>query len=1282
MIQTITVDDETAPTLTGTAYAGTSGTNVCQANAVTTVPFDATKAIQGYTDNCSGTVTAVLTNTSVTGSDCSWTVTYTFSVSDACGNTLTDQSYSNTGGNTIPPSISTCPAPQIFCQSTDNMYTIPILVATSNCGPAPLVSYSITGATNRSGNSNDASGTFAIGVSTISWTATDACGLTATCSTTVTVYQTPTVNVPDNQALCNNTATATVSFTGAVAGTVYNWTNNNTSIGLGASGSGDIGSFIVTNTGATTQVATITVTPYNNGCPGASQSFTITVYPTPPTPVVAVGDNCGSSILFTSASGNLLWSTGETTSSIVVTSPGTYTVTATVNGCASAAGSGIAAPKALPATPTFTITQPTCTVPSGTISINTPTGSGLTYSIDGVNYQTGTLFTGLASNSYYVTVKDASSGCVSLQALAVVNAQPVLPAAPTGASPQTFCSGKTVNDLVASGLGIQWYAASSGGSALAGSTVLVDGIHYFASQTVGSCESIDRLNVLVRITPAANPGTISGLTGVCVGSNITLSSNGDIGGSWSSGTPSVATVDASGNVYGVSAGTVIIKYTVTNTCGSNYATYSVTVSANPNAGSISGATTVCVGSTINLSSSGTAGGLWTSSTPGNATVTQSGMVTGVASGYTTITYSVTNACGTATSANFMVFVNPVASAGTITGSNSVCVGNSILLSDIGGDPNGTWLNGSPYTSITSLGSSVFVTGLSAGTSTIYYLVLNSGCTASMQFFQVTVSAGANAGTLSGPGSVCAGSSVQLSSSVSGGSWSSGSGTATVDQNGNVTGVSVGTATIYYTVTNGCGTATTSTTVSVTGVPTVAAIANGSSNVCVGATTAAFTDATGSGTWSITNGTGSASISPTGVVTGLTAGTVTVNYTVTNGCGPTTVSTSLTVNDLPTAGITNNTGVTVLNCTTTSINVTATGGASYSWNGGATPNSATNSFTAPGTYTVTVTGAGGCTSTASILITQDVTPPTAAISNNTGTTVLTCATQTISVTATGGVSYSWSGGLGNNADASITSAGTYTVTVTGANGCTNTASITVTQNVTPPVAAITNNSNTTALTCATQSISVTATGGVSYAWSGGLGNNAGATITQPGTYTVTVTGSNGCTATASIDITQDLTQPTVAINNITGTTVLTCSTTSVSVTATGGVSYSWNGGSSASTATNSFNAAGTYTVTVTGANGCTNTSSIQITQDVTVPAAGITNNTGVTVLNCTTTSINVTATGGVSYSWNGGATPNSATNSFTAPGTYTVTVTGAGGCTSTASITDHTGCNAANSSDQQ
>ncbi|HNP54589.1 MAG TPA: hypothetical protein PKK69_08220, partial [Ferruginibacter sp.] len=108
-----------------------------------------------------------------------------------------------------------------------------------------------------------------------------------------------------------------------------------------------------------------------------------------------------------------------------------------------------------------------------------------------------------------------------------------------------------------------------------------------------------------------------------------------------------------------------------------------------------------------------------------------------------------------------------------------------------------------------------------------------------------------------------------------------------------------------------------------------------------------------------------------------------------------------------------------------------------------------SITAPGTYTVTVTGSNGCTATSSIIVTQDITAPTAGITNNSGTTVLTCSQTSISVTATGGVSYSWDNGLGTNANASITAPGTYTVTVTGSNGCTATASIVVTQNLATP-----------------------------------------------------------------------------------------------------------------------------------------------------------------------------------------------------------------------------------------
>ncbi|HEY3373375.1 MAG TPA: hypothetical protein VGK10_21200, partial [Prolixibacteraceae bacterium] len=189
-----------------------------------------------------------------------------------------------------------------------------------------------------------------------------------------------------------------------------------------------------------------------------------------------------------------------------------------------------------------------------------------------------------------------------------------------------------------------------------------------------------------------------------------------------------------------------------------------------------------------------------------------------------------------------------------------------------------------------------------------------------------------------------------------------------------------------------------------------------------------------------------------------------------------------------------------------------------------------SITTPGTYTVTVTGANGCTAVASITITENVTPPTAGITNNAATTILTCTTTSIGVTATGGVSYSWSNGtdvVGSADVLSITTPGTYTVTVTGANGCTAVASITITENVTPPTAGITNNEATTVLTCTTTSIGVTATGGVSYSWKKGtnvVGSAAGLSITTPGTYTVTVTGANGCTAVASITITLNNTLP--------------------------------------------------------------------------------------------------------------------------------------------------------------
>ena len=469
--------------------------------------------------------------------------------------------------------------------------------------------------------------------------------------------------------------------------------------------------------------------------------------------------------------------------------------------------------------------------------------------------------------------------------------------------------------------------------------------------------------------------------------------------------------------------------------------------------------------------------------------------------------------------------------------------------------------------------------------------------------------------------------------------------------------SAGTYNVTVTKSNGCTDNTSITLTSNTTTPTASITNNDGTTELTCSQTSISVTATGGSSYSWDNSLGSnASQSLT------SAGTYNVTVTGSNGCTNNTSVTLTSNTTAPTAGITNNDGTTVLTCSQTSVSLTASGGTSYSWSNSVS--TANTSPTSAGSYTVTVTGSNGCTDTESITLTQDISTPTVSITNNDGTTVLTCSQTAISVTASGGSSYSWDNSLGTNTSQSLTSAGTYSVTVTGSNGCTDTESITVTSNTTAPTASITNNDGTTELTCSQTSISITATGGSSYSWSNSA-STANTSPTSAGTYTVTVTGSNGCTNTESITLTQDISTPTAGITNNDGTTILTCSQTAISVTATGGGTYSWSN-SLGSNAGASITSAGTYTVTVTKSNGCTDTESITITSNTTAPTAGITNNDGTTELTCSQTSVSLTATGGSSYSWSNSA--STANTSPTSAGTYTVTVTGSNGCTDTESIT--------------
>ena len=143
----------------------------------------------------------------------------------------------------------------------------------------------------------------------------------------------PSVGVVDH---CDGTSTLTASgFTGSLL-----WSTAETTT-----------SIVVSSAGIYTVTQTV------SGCVSANGSGTAAPKTTPSAPIVGVVDNCNGTSTLTASSytGSLMWSTGETTSVIVVGSAGTYTVTQTVSGCTSAPGSGVAAPKTTPAAPVVTV---------------------------------------------------------------------------------------------------------------------------------------------------------------------------------------------------------------------------------------------------------------------------------------------------------------------------------------------------------------------------------------------------------------------------------------------------------------------------------------------------------------------------------------------------------------------------------------------------------------------------------------------------------------------------------------------------------------------------------------------------------------------------------------------------------------------------------------------------------------------------------------------------------------------------------------------------------------
>ncbi len=808
--------------------------------------------------------------------------------------------------------------------------------------------------------------------------------------------------------VCQNGPTSTLSEA-AIGGT---WTSNNPAIATVGATTGVVAGLTAGTTTITYQGTASGLTPGNYTTQtvtvNAQSSAAFTATPNPFCIGIATTFNNASAGITAYA-----WNFGDAITAAgnnpihTYAAPGTYTASLQVtntNGCISSA-TGIVTVNPLPVAISGSLSV--CTGLTTTLSNANPGGTWSSASPGVATINAGSGLVNALTPGTTVITYTLPTGC-AITATVTVSQTPAAIGVP---GPVCVGSNITLTDAYLPGTGVWTSSNTAFASIIAGSGVLtgVGAGSPVITYTIPATGCFNTATVVVNPLPAAISGTLA----ICSGLNSTLADATPLG-TWSSSTPAVATVGAltgTVNAVGAGPGNSTITYTLPTGC---IATAIVTV--NPNPASILGTATVCTGFTTTLTDA-TLLGTWSTSNPTVATVgAGSGVVTGVAPGNATISYTLATGC--LASVIYTVNLTPAVTTGTTT----VCVGSTTTLSDA--TAGGTWTtsnpaqatvgaltgivsgvsNGNPnilYTMPTSCfvstpitvnplplsiggatnvcvgltatvtdasGASTWtssnptyatvgaatglVTGLSAGVITITF-TLPTGCAVSAPF---TVNPSPAA--ITGATSVCATLTTLFANSVTGGTWSSAApGTALVNAvSGLVTGVAAGSTNIIYTLPAGCN-ATKAITVN----PQPSAIV-GASGVCVGLTTS-LTDPTIGGTWSSSNP-ATATISVGGLVTGITAGTLNLSYTLPAGCFSVQ---PFTVNPTP-AAITG-TNVVCVGSNVTLSDVTSGGTWSSSDVGRATVNAATGVVTgvSSGNPSIIYTLPAGCTATYPITV---------------------------------------------------------------------------------------------------------------------------------------------------------------------------------------------------------------------------------------------------------------------------------------------------------------------------
>lgn len=680
-------------------------------------------------------------------------------------------------------------------------------------------------------------------------------------------------------------------------------------------------------------------------------------------------------------------------------------------------------------------------------------------------------------------------------------------------------------------------------------------ITYTLTVTAGSETITNEVNIGVYPI-SANAGVDQT---ICAGNTVQLFGSGGLNYSWQ------PALNLNNSAIGdpIASPAVTTTFTLTASGFGCNSTDQVVVNVipNPNVVVSPSAPVICAGSSITLTASGAGSYVWQPQNISGASVSVAPL--------TTTTYTVTGTTGNCSfSRTVTVTVNPNPILSILPSpSSSICSGSSAVLTASGAT-----------TYVWNPGNISGATRTVTPTTTTTYTVTGTlnGCT-STATQTITVNANPTITTSASQSTICTGNSTILSAS--------GASTYTW-QPGNLSGSVVTaspTATTTYTVTgtnNGCS-RTATRTITVRQLPVISISAN-RTGLCTGQTVTLTASGASSYVWQPGNLTGA-----TRTFTPATTTTYTVTGT-TSGCSSTQTIT-ITVGTAPTPVIAASPAGTI--CSGTSVTLSATGAASFTWMPGNLSGASVN-VTPLTTTTYTVTGNNnGCTSTSSRTITVNPTPSVSLSASSSSI----CTGQNVALTASGANNYLWSTGA-TGAAQTESPASTTTYTIIGMNGaCRDTAALTITVN---PLPVLTLTSTASSI-CQGNSTTLTASGAATYTWM--PGNLSGSTvIVSPSattTYTLTGTSVDGCTSTRTITITVALpaSPPIISTNRTSsGNTICEGTTINLFTSAISGNSYNWQPGNlSGAFVTVSPTDTTIYTLTTTTSGNCISTSTVQV-----------------------------------------------------------------------------------------